>query len=177
MKLYVGNTQADELKTPSYWLVQCKLLPPFNNDQTKVDEPSAWLTLNTMNCPNKIYTYKRNNATLLTVCWCMILHLEDVASHRKHSEIAWPRAKSLVAKWQVLLSPAQLRGWTSTHYKAVREALRGNNIFMAVVRKFIWLWLLDLNSWECRHVLCASRHLLLLSKDGYVFTPTKEKCQ
>lgn len=176
MKLYVGNTRADALKTPSYWLVQCKLLPPFHNDQTKVDEPSAWLMLNTMNCPNKIYVYKRNNATLLTVCWCMILDLEAVASHRKHSEITWPRAKSSVAKWKVL-SPAQFRGWTSTHHKAVREALRGNNIFMAVVRKFIWLWLLDLNSWECRHDLCASRHLLLLSKDGYVFTPTKEECQ
>jgi hypothetical protein len=74
-------------RPPSYWLVQCKLLPQFNNDQTKVDEPSAWMTLNTMNCPNKIYAYKRNNATLLTVCWCMILDLEVVASHRKHSKI------------------------------------------------------------------------------------------
>lgn len=67
----------------------------------------------------------------------MIPDLEAVASRRKHSEITLPRAKSSVAKWQVLLSPAQPRGWTSTHYKAAREALRGNNMFMAVVRKFI----------------------------------------
>jgi hypothetical protein len=67
----------------------------------------------------------------------MIPDLEAVASRRKHSEITLPRAKSSVAKWQVLLSPAQPRGWTSTHYKAARETLRGNNMFMAVVRKFI----------------------------------------
>jgi hypothetical protein len=150
------------------------LLSPINNDQTNVDEPSAWLTLNTMNCLNKLYTYKRNNITLLTVCWCMISDLEAAWSHRKHSEIIRPRAKSSVAKWQVLLSLAQLRGWTFTHYKDVREALRGNNMFMAVVRKFIWSWLLDLYSWERCHDLCASRHLLLLSKYSYVYTNERE---
>jgi hypothetical protein len=64
--------------------------------------------------------------------------LEKAALHRKHSEKTWSRARNSVAKWQVLLSPAQLRGWKSTHYKAVCETLRGNNMFMAVVWKFIW---------------------------------------